>query len=197
MRELNWRECLVAAGKSENWFKTVRRRRQVALAWGLSEQIPYGKYTEADAVALRLLADMGEPVGLTRAAEVMRVWNDSWLEAIVDADGLKSETVYLVYIEYDSGTPNERCAIGHTTLSLIQKPGMFENPSGKTPPTKMVFLNITATLQKVRANAAKIGLDLSAPFLPARGDPRFEKMIHECARAREEAFVMIRENVLA
>jgi hypothetical protein len=191
MRIITWKQAIAAAGKSQQWFQSVRRRKQIALAWGLSEDMPRGVYCDVDAAALRLTDDLAVGVGPTQAARIMRGHAHAWMQAVALADS-ETSPVFLLYIEYDWGRQYNLTA---TTLDRIDD--IAKSRDKRFIPTRMVWLNVTATLQNIRINAALIGLDLSDRFLPPLDDVLYDELVRKKSVARERALALVREHHLA
>lgn len=190
MRIITWKQALAAAGKSEQWFQSIRRHKQIALAWGLSEDIPRGVYCDVDAAALRLMADLATGLGPTQAARIMRAYTHAWMQAVALADS-KTSPVFLLYAEYNYG---RQYSLKATSLDRLEKIAMERDK--RLIPTRMLWINVTAILQNIRTNAELIGLDLSDRFLPALDDVLYDELVRKKSLAREGALALVRERRL-
>lgn len=185
MQLMTWKECLVGAGKSEAWFQSARRRGEMALAWGLKGPIPHGKYCELDSVALALTAELGAGLGLKEAAKVLDWAGDAWLAAVAKAEHTRGKDVMLIYAENGGGKPP---VLWNMTIDEFTE--VMKGASGQDiqMPTRMLWINVNALLEKIRANGRAVGLDLSGAFIWPLDDPRVENLRNRVKAKRKEWF---------
>jgi hypothetical protein len=65
------------------------------------------------------------------------------------------------------------------------------------PPVRFTAVNMTDILRRIRLNAARAGLDLSAPFFPPPGDPLHDQITEAAKKQRDDALVLFNERRLA
>jgi hypothetical protein len=187
MKTLAWQEVLAASGVTAQGWRSLMRRKQVALAFGAAMAPERGRFLDLDAACIRAALDFAPGLGVDVSSSLIRMYSDVVVAAIAQADA-ENEPVYLVAAEFmNKGRPAYNMAHG-----LLSEFGSFTGANAKHIPDRMVFVNATSLLARIRANAHRVGLDLSHPFFPPPGTEEYEQVMREGKADREAVMRKIR-----
>lgn len=191
MKQLdNLTAMLACAGVTREGLASLQRRKQVSLAFGLDQASNWNRLFDLDSVFLRATLDLAPGLELTTAAQLMRLNSDILLGAIGQADAT-SEPVWLCVAQgEDSRGKNYLVDAG--PLSQFAD---FKVEGRTNIPQRMFLLNISDVLSKVRANAAKHGIDLDAPLFPPPGSELYEAIMREGAKNRRLLLAKLRGEI--
>src|SRR4051812_25127459 len=102
MRELSWMQTLGSAGVTPHGWRTLMRRKQVALAFAGGAYGEPRRYFDIDAAGIKLATELAPGIGLDDAATIIRAFSDKWLGAVGLADA-QAEPAWLAVAEsYDA-----------------------------------------------------------------------------------------------
>jgi hypothetical protein len=165
------RELLTITDIDIEALKSMRRRHQIAIAFGGEDVVSSRMYTACDAVALMISSALAKSYGASLAAALTRASADVVLIAIAQA-GVSKQNVPLAIIDLtrDDG---RRAYI--TCTDAVEPPNAAAAQGYVLE--RVVSINVSHIFGVVRANATRIGLDLSAPFLPEPGSETFDAMM--------------------
>ena len=93
---LTSREVLQIAGIGDEALKSMRRRHQIALAFGGDDSVAAKMYLPVDAVALMLSSTLARTYGASLAASLVRASADMVLIAGAQAEASKNNVPYSV-----------------------------------------------------------------------------------------------------
>ena len=179
-------------------------RKETALAFGIERKLAGGKYLDLDVVALALVEDLANAFGRRAAATLVRAHADKWLDGVGRAD-VTREPVFLMIMEYgrpvrhqyfDDKQVSDRMRIGVSTLADYEPIRFADHPKTEIP-ARMTWINLSGILARVRVNAAKAGLDFSAPFFPPPDDPIAKELIATAKKSRNDALALFHERRMA
>jgi hypothetical protein len=184
------KDMLACAGVTRQGWLSLSRRKQVSLAFGLDQASNWNVLFDLDAAFIRTTLDLAPGLELATAAQLMRLNSDVLLSAIGQADAT-SEPVWLCVAQgEDSRGKNYLVAAG--PLSQFAE---FKVEGRTNIPQRMYLLNISDVLARIRANARKAGIDLSAAFFPPPGDELFEQIIREGVNNRRLLLAKLRGEI--
>jgi hypothetical protein len=163
-------------GLGPEQMKSLRRRGQFGRAFGANTAFASDWYLPVDAVGVMLTAGIAQAYDMTTAAQITRAFGDAWLAAVAAADAdteIDSTLAVADLIRKDDGQRAllAWCA-GHAVTALAMSP----ESNGYTV-ERVTVTNISSIVRAVRANAARLDLDLSAPFMPAPGSDDFQEIV--------------------
>jgi hypothetical protein len=179
MRTLSWQEVLSAAGLTAQGWRSLMRRKQVALAFGGAIAPERGRFLDLDAACIRAALDFAPGLGVDVSSSLIRMYSDEVVTAVAQADA-ETEPVFLVAAEFlKKGRPAYSMTHG-----LLPEFGGLTSANAKHIPDRMFFVNATSLLARVRANAKRANIDLSAPFFPPPNSQEYQQMLREGKAAR-------------
>jgi hypothetical protein len=192
MRIISFAEWLAGAGLTNPRLKVLRQRNQVALAFGRREAYATLDYTEIDAVAALLADDLTLNFDRDVAARLVRLYCAEWAGSVSHADA-SGRPVYFSIIEYTPvGKPNGSrshlvgAAHDGNADQLVLTAGLKPETRGMEP-RRVIYVNMTTIIARVRGNARRAGYNFSAPFLPPPDDRLLDEILAPYTQARDEA----------
>jgi hypothetical protein len=201
MRALSPNQFFACAGTTSGNFGAYTSRNEVALAFGLARRLEGGVFLDLDAVAVLVVDELANAFGRQIAATIVRAHSDALLGCVGQADAQR-EPVFLAIGEYGEAIRHKHFGPGRAVRDR-QRVGMFsgfpkffEHPEMEVP-ARLTLVNISDILARVRANAAKIGVDLGAPFFPPPDDPFAEKVLAAAKKEREAALRLYHQHRMA
>jgi hypothetical protein len=171
-------EVLRTADQHEEAYRSRYRRDQIATAFG-GKVLSDSWCLPVDAVGLKLAENLSKAYGAGTAAMLVRVFGQVWLAAVAqgDADRLKHAMFSIVDLIRESDGRLAYLACHHATPEIIDAGAAKAALAEGYTIERVNTVNISRIVRLVRANAAWIGLDLSAPFMPAPTTPEFEALM--------------------
>lgn len=185
MRAVAYDEFLAAAGLNMQALLSLRRRHQLALAFGRAEAFKGLGYVEVDAVGPTLTRQLNaRGMDRTMAAQIVRVHWPVWLRAvaIVEAEFRKRavEPVFFTVIDFvNSHGAGSHIAAAGTLAQADQIAAAALKIAHGSRPVGSTAVSVTDALLEVRRNAADAGFDWLDDFLPPLGNPHLEKLLHD------------------
>ena len=196
MRRVGFEEYKAASGISDELIKRLRKRTQLALAFGRGEAYQSLGYIELDAVATVLTTFLNAR-GIDRktAAQIVRIHWPIWTRAVamVEAGYRKKDAppIFFAVIEFinGDGKPAHVAAAGTIAEADAIAAEALKIAKGARPIGSMA-VSVTDVLFTVRQNAAKANFDWLDKFVWPLGDPRLEKI---CQDGKEALARAVRE----
>jgi len=206
MRALSAQHFFALAATNHGSWSARTNRGEMALAFGIRRRLAGGRFLDLDAVAAILVDELTPGFGRKFAAVIVTSFGDAWLNAVGQADATQTPVFFQVGEEGDVLTKAERGVMGKD-VPLLRKSvrvgcGTIAElakcaEGAPAMPERLTMVNITSMLARVRARAAGVGLDLSAPFFPPPDDPFAKQLIATAKQDREAAVAMYFEAVVA
>jgi hypothetical protein len=193
VRIIKFNEFMAAAGLTSQLLKTLRRRDQLALAFGRRDVYASLNYIELDAVAVGLVDDLSASFDRTFAAQLIRTHCDVWAHVIAQSESTKGPHFFAV-VEFERRGQVSHLVAGASTGDPQQ---IMFNVSAQPQaagyePLRTIAVNVTHVTKRVRANARRGGFDFSNRFLPPPGDPRFSEIFEPYKEARDRAVATVK-----
>ena len=202
MRALSTQQFYAAAGVDAGTFGARTNRQETALAFGIGQRLAGGKLLELDAVAMVLVDELAPAFSRRFAAGIVMGNAHAWLGAVGAADATREPIYFQVFesgepIRSGDRSPLEKAQVGYSTLAEFEKNVKKATERGVGMPPRIHFYNITDILARVRANAARVGVDLSGPFFPAPDDPLAKQILDEATKDRDQALKLYFEQKMS
>ena len=193
MRILPFDEFMKASGLTPQLVKTLRRRGQIALAWGRSDIYTSLLYFEVDVLGHELNQALASPGAFKRdfAANIVRLHFDQWGGAAAHAH-VSTTPVYFNVAEMvrpaDPKTRHHLTGAMTTDEPIAIKRAVEAQPQARGfVVVRTMGVNMTGLIADVRAKAKAAGLDFSDPFLPPPDHPAYAEIFGPYVKARDEA----------
>jgi hypothetical protein len=192
VRILRLDEFLALAGLTKQQVKTLRRRDQLALAFGRRDAYSTLNYIELDAVAVLLVEELARSFDKTVAAQIVKLHADIWGFGVAESETSKS--VFFIVAEFvDSvGRRTHLAGCSRTADAEQIRKGFAKQPYAAGHEfARAVVVPLSRLLERVRINAKQAGIDVSGPFLPPPGDHRFKEIFAPYVKARDLAVASV------
>jgi hypothetical protein len=194
MRAISYEAWRAAADVTEQGLVSLRRRDQIACAWGRNAAyLPLG-YFEIDAVAMALVQVLGHLLEKTRAARLVRREFDIWAQVVANAEYSRAPAFFTFVELLDKRGQELSIACGTTTddPQLIKK--MADKMTGAMT-RRTHAINMHGVITDVRANAKRAGYLLNDPFLPPPGSNELAELLAPFKTVRDEIARLTRQGV--
>jgi hypothetical protein len=186
MPTLTLQQVLTLSGTSFEKFKSLRRREQIAMAFGRRHAAASLSYIPADCVGMLLVATLGEAYGdkLTFPAQLVRVYGDTWLECVAHAeaergsDNPRDVSFCVIDLERESDGKKGHRVAASMGVAPEQTAFTVGQPEGWVQ-TRINCVNVSVLIRRIRKAAVAEQIDLTAPFMPPPGTDEFKKLM-EC-----------------
>jgi hypothetical protein len=168
-------------GFGREMIKSMRRRGQLALAFGGRDASARSWFLPIDAVALLLSAALAEVYGATMAAQLVRVFGDVVLNVVAEADDNPAiDALFAVtdFVAPDGRRAHLACGAREGDAVTAIAAQVARSPAAAGFVTERItMINVSHLIRTVRINAARIGVDLVAPFMPAPASAEFQHLM--------------------
>jgi hypothetical protein len=191
MRALTPAQFYACTGTNPASIRAHISKGDFAMAFGADRPLAGGVFLDLDVVAHLLNDELMPAFGRRLAPTLVKVHGDSWMKAVGLADTVAEPTWWFVFEMGPPPTPKPG-NVGHREKYLVAV-GTFADLAGldkfaELPvdkrPVRVTGVSVTDVLRRVRENAARIGLDLSAAFFPPDG-PLHQEIIEAAKKDRE------------
>ncbi|WP_407174435.1 hypothetical protein [Bradyrhizobium sp. STM 3562] len=171
-------ELLRTTCRSVEAWKSMQRRGEIALAFGDCRASASRWYTPVDAVAILLVLELAKTYGAGVAASFARAFADTLLNVIAEAEHGPIDALFVMVdlIREADGTRGH-LACGAHAASLAMIGAEVANLAPGYTIERVTAINVNQITRTVRANAARLGVDLSGPFMPAPGSTEFTEIM--------------------
>jgi hypothetical protein len=153
-------ELLRLTGVGTEEDKSLHRRGQLAIAFGCDAAPASDWYMPVDCVAALATKSLAQSYRRSTAASLVRAFGHVLLGAVSKAEAARDTDAALMIIDFIREADGKRAYTACTVL----------DPQPETPQgfvvERVVTVNISFLIRCVCINAARCGIDLSAPFLP-------------------------------
>jgi hypothetical protein len=181
------------------------------MAFGLPAPLAGGVFLDLDCVASILRDELTPAFGRKLAASLVRLHGDEWMKAVGLADTTPEPAWYFVFELGPPPTPkpgqvgHRDIVIGHRGKYLVSA-GTFAdfaklNEFAKLPiekhPVRFTGVNVSDVLRRIRENAARAGLDLSAVFFPPDTNPLHHEILEAAKKERNAALSLFHQRRMA
>jgi hypothetical protein len=181
---LSLQQVLALTGTPFPKFQTLRRRDQIAMAFGRRLAATSLSYIPADCVGMLLVATLGEAYGdkLTFPAQLVRVYGDKWLECVARSEAERGSAnprdvnFSVIDLERESDRKTGHMVAGSMGMAPEQTAFNVTQPEGWVQ-TRINSVNVSVLIRRIRRAAVKEQIDLEAPFMPPVGTGEFEKLM--------------------
>lgn len=193
--------------KTQSTVAVQAGRGEIAFAFGLRQRLAGGHPLDLDAVAFVLVDELTAAFGRKIASTIVITHSDKWLLGLGRVDNTR-EPVFLAVNEYgeasrhkyfDKRALRDKMSVGVTTVvehCRGLQAGFADRPDIRIP-DRITWINLSSILKRIRERAAKLALDLSAPFFPPETDPHARKLLQIAKKDRKKALAWFAVQKLA
>lgn len=186
MRLYPFKAFMAAAALSVENLKAYRRRDQIALAFGRRDAFASLQYLEIDAVSVLLADELAVSFGRTMAAQLTRVHCDKWAEVVAVSEATKSPAYFWVG-EFEKGGKRSHLVAGAATSDVNVVRQKMQAQARGYQYVRVIPVDVTEIIARVRANAESAGFKMRDPFLPAPDSKAFADIFDNYSKARDRA----------
>jgi hypothetical protein len=190
MSQLTLKQLLTVIDMSPEALKSLRRRNQIALAFGLRHAWDGMTFLPIDAVAMLVRGSLTPIYAPTMAAEFVRSYADILISTIAEAEQHRDDAYgYFSIIDIERVADGQKSTLALGSLGLVS-PDHVRDLMAKTPGTDGFIamnihdVNVSLLIKAIRNNAARHGIDLTAAFMYAPGSPEYQKLMSPFVEAR-------------
>lgn len=173
-------ELLAISDHTEHGFKTKLRRDQWGLAYGGRGAAARAWYGPEDAVVVHLVSTLAKAYDATTGARMTRAFADVVLITIAKAEADFTVDAHFAVVDF-VGKDGQRaylaCGARDTTPDTIAAELAKSPPARAFVAERVITINVSHLIRIVRTNAARIGIDLIAPFLPPPESAEFLELM--------------------
>lgn len=173
-------ELLLITGHTEHGFKTKLRRDQWGIAYGGRDAGARTWYGPEDAVAVHLVSALAKAHDAATAARMARVFGDVILTTIAKAEADVTADAHFAVVDFvgqDGKRAYLACGARDATPATIAAE-LAKSPAARGGVAeRIITINVSHLIRIVRANAARIGIDLTTPFLPPPESAEFRELM--------------------
>jgi hypothetical protein len=158
----------------------MRRRGQVALAFGRNDAFRSLWYLPVDAVAMLLTMALAKVYGASAASQTVRLFGDAWLAVVARAEAdFATDALFAVVDFIGSGGRSAHMACGaHAATPEAIAAAVAKSPAAQGYVAERInAVNVSHIIRMVRTAAARHGIDLTDRFLPAPGTAEFAELM--------------------
>ena len=192
MQSLTRDEFLSVLGLTSGAFDQLQHAGYVALAFGAPVPATPGRYLDLDLVAMAINLGLTPSLGRENATTIVSGFFNQWASAVGHAEIYPNENFFLAVggVGWDAGkkSPKE-LSLTHGTLEQIA-----EDFRKKDELVGFFTVNVSDIIRRLRARAQLAGIDLSRPFFFPPGDPRFDQILTQVEREREERLARLKRD---
>jgi hypothetical protein len=185
MRQLSQAELLATALDMES-LKTLRRRDQLALAFGRRHCYESLSYVELDAAAIMLADILTKTYGRDIAAQIVRVHCDKWAEAVALFEVDYSTPGVFVVADFktrDGQDGHLTVATNTTDIEAIAKALKSHPAAFGHNLHRITMVDMAPLIRFVQETGAGHDIDLTARWVPEYGSPEFAELFASYADA--------------
>jgi hypothetical protein len=176
MRSLTRDQFLEIFELTSGAFDALQRAGHVALAFGTPIPATPGRYFDLDLVAMAIAAGLAPTLGRQTATTIVLGFFDQWVAAVGHADADSAQNYFFAMgLVGDERRPREILVTNGTIEQIM---------SDLRDASRVIAINITDIIARLRTKARKAGIDLSQPFFFPPEHERFSQIITEFEQER-------------
>lgn len=189
------KEILAMTDTTLPMLKALRRRNQLALAFGQRVAYESMSYLDVDAVAMLINDTLALSFDRPTAAMLTRIHFNIWGRAVALAEEKRDQPALfcIVELEDDNGVLHHLCAATRTTdqEEIARQVEMSPQALGLDA-RRIVTVNVQRLIRFIREKGARYGIDLDRSFLPPPGSPAYEELFAAADQELAEAIAKAR-----
>jgi hypothetical protein len=192
MQTLTRNEFLELLGLTSGAFDQLQHNGHVALAFGTPLPATPGRYLDLDLVAMAVNLGLAQSLGRNIATTIVAGFFHQWAAAVGCAEADPTQNFYMAVGEVgwdDAIKGPTRLIVTHGMLEKIKDD--FRDIEGLVG---FHAVNISDIIRRLRAKAQAAGINLRGPFFFPPDDPRFEQILTQVQRERDERIARLRRD---
>jgi hypothetical protein len=194
---LTLQELLKITATTDQGLRSLRRRGQIALAFGQRHAFDSLTYLPLDAVAMLLRGTLAKSYGQTEAAQFVRIYGDVWAQVVAEAEADFKTDVSFCIVDFERENDGKKATMAAGARDAT--PEQIAAAVANTPEAqgfvavRINCVNLSHLIRAIRTSAAKHGINLTMPFMPPPGSEDFQKLFEPYVEARDAAIVQVRD----
>jgi hypothetical protein len=192
MQRLTRDEFLQVSQLTSGAFDQLQHAGHVALAFGSPLPATPGRYLDLDLVAMAINLGLTPSVGRANSTAIVLGHFNQWASAVGHAEAEPNQDFFMAVggLGWDATKKSPKLLlVTNGTLGQIA-----EDFRDKKELVGFFTVNISDIIRRLRARAFEAGIDLSRPFFFPPDDPRFDQILTQVKRERDERIVRLRRD---
>ncbi len=192
MQSLTRNQFLEVLGLTGGAFDQLQHAGHVALAFGTPLPATPGRYLDLDLVAMASNLALTPSLGREISTAIVGAYFHQWASAVGHAEADRKQDYFMAVggVGWDVAKKGPRLlVVTHGTLDQIA-----EDFRGMKDLVGFFTVNISDIIRRLRARAHAAGIDLSRPFFFPPNDPRFDQILIQVKRERDERIARLRRD---
>ena len=187
---LTLQELLKITATTDQGLRSLRRRDQVALAFGQRHAYDSLTYLPIDALGMLLAGTLAKSYGQTEAAQLVRIYGDVWAQVVAEAEAdFKTDASFCV-VDFERESDGRKATMAAGARDAT--PEQIAVTVANTPEAqgfvavRINCVNISHLIRAIRISARKHDIDLIGPFMPPPGSEEFKEAVRAVCRAARQ-----------
>jgi len=192
MQTLTRDQFLEVLGLTGGAFDQLQHAGHVALAFGTPLPATPGRYLDLDLVAMASNLALTPSLGRETSTAIVAAYFHQWASAVGHAEADPNQNFFMAVggVGRDVAKKGPRLLlVTHGTVDQIAQD--FRNMKDLVG---FFTVNISDIIRRLRARAHAAGIDLSRPFFFPPNDPRFDQILIQVKRERDERIARLRRD---
>jgi hypothetical protein len=192
MQTLTRDQFLEILGLTGGAFDQLQHAGHVALAFGTPLPATPGRYLDLDLVAMASNLALTPSLGRETSTAIVAAYFHQWASAVGHAEADPNQNFFMAVggVGRDVAKKGPRLLlVTHGTVDQIAED--FRNMKDLVG---FFTVNISDIIRRLRARAHAAGIDLSRPFFFPPNDPRFDQILIQVKRERDERIARLRRD---
>ena len=192
MQSLTREEFLQILGLTGGTFDQLQHAGHVALAFETPLPSTPGRYLDLDLVAMAINLGLTRWLGREISTAIVVGFFNQWASAVGHAEADLKQNYFMAVggVGWDPTKKSPKLLLV-TNGTVDQIAGDFRN---RKDLVGFFTVNISDIIQRLRAHAHEIGIDLSRTFFFPPDDPRFNEMLTRVKRERHARIARLRRD---
>ena len=174
------KEIMWLSETTEPMLKALRRREQLALAFGQRHAYGSMRYLDVDAVALLLNQALAQKFKRDMAAHLTRIHFGTWGKAVATAEAHRDQPAFFYVIqflnEHGKAAPLTAAVNLDDQAAVIRQVEASPQAKGHTY-VKHDVVDIQRLIRFIRLKGERLGLDQDMAFMPPPGSPEYKALV--------------------
>ena len=192
MQSLTREEFLEVLRLTGGTFDQLQHAGHVALAFGTPLPSTPGRYLDLDLVAMAINLGLTQSLGREISTAIVAGFFNQWASTVGHAEADPKQDYFMAVggVGWDATKKSPKLLLV-TNGTVDQIAGDFRN---RKDLVGFFTVNISDIIQRLRAHAHEIGIDLSRTFFFPPDDPRFNEMLTRVKRERHARIARLRRD---
>jgi hypothetical protein len=192
MQTVTRNEFLELLGLTSGAFDQLQHAGHVALAFGTPLPATPGRYLDLDLVAMAVNLGLAQSLGRETSTTIVAAFFHQWAAAVGHAENDPHQDYFMAVggIGWDEAKKGPKLLV----LTNGRLDQIYNDFRGNRDLVGYFTVNVSDIVRRLRAKAQAVGINLRAPFFFPPDDPRFEQILTQVQRERDERIARLRRD---